>query len=56
LPDSSLAGQEHGRTIPLADIGSPVLLQSGGWLSLAALDRRRNTEKLQKVMGVTDAP
>jgi hypothetical protein len=21
LPDSSLVGQEHGRTIPLADIG-----------------------------------
>jgi hypothetical protein len=23
LPDSTLAGQEHGRTIPLADIGGP---------------------------------
>jgi hypothetical protein len=26
LPDSSLAGQEHGRTIPLGDISSPRLL------------------------------
>jgi hypothetical protein len=24
LPDSSLAGQEHGRTIPLADIAQPL--------------------------------
>jgi hypothetical protein len=26
LPDSLLAGQEHGRTIPLADIGGSGLL------------------------------
>jgi hypothetical protein len=26
LPDSLLAGQEHGRTIPLADVGSRILL------------------------------
>jgi hypothetical protein len=25
LPDSSLAGQEHGRTIPLVDIGLHTL-------------------------------
>jgi hypothetical protein len=25
LPDSALAGQEHGRTIPLADIGRPEI-------------------------------
>jgi len=32
LPDSLLAGQEHGRTIPLADIGDPNLpRQSSGF-------------------------
>ena len=25
LPDSSLVGQEHGRTIPLADIDQPLI-------------------------------
>jgi hypothetical protein len=30
LPDSSLAGQEHGRTIPLADIGQLNDLTRGG--------------------------
>src|SRR5215471_1307302 len=27
LPDSSLAGQEHGQTIPLADMRSGILLR-----------------------------
>jgi len=27
LPDSSLAGQEHGRTIPLAEVEQPNLLR-----------------------------
>ncbi len=26
LPDSPLAGQEHGRTIPLPEVGHPILL------------------------------
>jgi len=31
LPDSSLAGQEHGRTIPLADKGTATEVKIGGF-------------------------
>ena len=31
LPDSSLAGQQHGRTIPLADLGRSVPFFWFGW-------------------------
>jgi len=32
LPDSSLAGQEHGRTIPLADMSCLGLLSIGRFI------------------------
>jgi hypothetical protein len=34
LPDSSLAGQEHGRTIPLGDIGGADVLRRNFSLKL----------------------
>jgi hypothetical protein len=34
LPDSSLAGQEHGRTIPLADMCALAIMEGASPVSL----------------------